>query len=108
MKKTKFINETNVTTLMRTLIMVTMSMTLVLSFFAQLVVIAQDSSETTLSFADNMNLQLKCTHDGIPLSECQTNKTTQQQKLELEEQLRRTQLALAEFEKQSITQNIEP
>jgi hypothetical protein len=97
---------------MKAILMATITVSIMLSFFLQLVVIAQDSSETALSFADSMNMQLKCTHDGIPLSECQTpsmNMSNSQlqnseYKRKLESHIYDTQDAISSFHNQVITE----
>jgi hypothetical protein len=88
---------------MKAILMASITVSLILSFFLQLVVIAQDSSETALSFADTMNMQLKCTHEGIALSECDVTNGTRSTQLQNQHEqelllhMQDTQSAIATF-----------
>ncbi len=68
--------------------------TIMLNLGFQLIVLAQDASDTTISFATQMTDQLKCTHDGIPLTECQlsTSLAQSQTNAELLAHLEQTQI----------------
>ena len=67
---------------------------LMLNLGFQLIVLAQDASSTTVSFATQMTEQLKCTHNGIPLAECDVSHLQSQLSThaELQAQLNQTQL----------------
>lgn len=61
---------------MKVVILSFVVISVILNVFFQLVAIAQDAGDTSIAFAEQMNQQLRCTYDNIPLSECETSDLT--------------------------------